>query len=100
MSAIEYPKRGADPPSGPWTTSTCGSTRARWSAWSASPAPARPPSAAPPSALLPVVEGKLTVDGRDIIGANAKRAASRSASEVGIVFQDPGSSLNPRLADR
>ena len=47
-------------------------------------------------ALLPVVEGTLHVAGRDITHAtNADLYPFRR--DVGIVFQDPGSSLNPRL---
>ncbi|MDR1432288.1 MAG: ABC transporter ATP-binding protein [Propionibacteriaceae bacterium] len=47
-------------------------------------------------ALLPVAEGKLSVAGRDITRAtNAELVPFRR--NVGIVFQDPGSSLNPRL---
>ena len=47
-------------------------------------------------ALLPVVEGKLMINGRDI--TNAKPSDLKPfRKEVGIVFQDPGSSLNPRL---
>ncbi|MDR1237680.1 MAG: ABC transporter ATP-binding protein [Propionibacteriaceae bacterium] len=47
-------------------------------------------------ALLPVAEGKLSVAGRDITNAsNADLLPFRR--DVGIVFQDPGSSLNPRL---
>lgn len=45
--------------------------------------------------LLPVKEGSLSVVGVDITGARAKglRPVRR---KTGIVFQDPGSSLNPR----
>jgi peptide/nickel transport system ATP-binding protein len=46
--------------------------------------------------LLPVAEGKLTVVGTDISDASFKdlRLIRR---RTGIVFQDPGSSLNPRM---
>ncbi|MDI2099649.1 dipeptide ABC transporter ATP-binding protein [Ruicaihuangia caeni] len=46
--------------------------------------------------LLPIVEGTLTIGGQSMTGATAKqlRAVRRS---IGIVFQDPGSSLNPRF---
>ena len=45
--------------------------------------------------LLPVAEGSLSVVGVDITGARGKglRPVRR---KTGIVFQDPGSSLNPR----
>ncbi|WP_147918078.1 ABC transporter ATP-binding protein [Ruania zhangjianzhongii] len=46
--------------------------------------------------LLPVKEGKLEIAGQDMVGIKPKplRALRK---QVGIVFQDPGSSLNPRL---
>ena len=46
--------------------------------------------------LLKVSEGSLHVVGRDLTRPDAKtlRAARR---DIGIVFQDPGSSLNPRF---
>ncbi|WP_235750663.1 ABC transporter ATP-binding protein [Nigerium massiliense] len=47
-------------------------------------------------ALLPVSGGKLSVAGRDITHAKGKDLHP-FRKEVGIVFQDPGSSLNPRL---
>ena len=45
--------------------------------------------------LIPIVEGSLRVAGQDMVGVDAKdlRAVRR---KLGIVFQDPGSSLNPR----
>ncbi|NEN06869.1 ABC transporter ATP-binding protein [Diaminobutyricibacter tongyongensis] len=46
--------------------------------------------------LLPITEGKLVVAGQDI--SNAGRDEIRQLHKnVGIVFQDPASSLNPRL---
>ncbi len=47
-------------------------------------------------ALLPVAKGRLIVDGRDITHAKQSELLPFRKS-VGIVFQDPGSSLNPRL---
>jgi peptide/nickel transport system ATP-binding protein len=46
--------------------------------------------------LIPIKEGKLEIVGKDISNAKAKelRAIRR---HTGIVFQDPASSLNPRL---
>ena len=46
--------------------------------------------------LLPVTSGSLTINGVDMVGATAKTLRPLR-SQVGIVFQDPGSSLNPRL---
>ena len=46
--------------------------------------------------LLPVAEGKLTVVGYDISNAN-QRDLRPLRQKTGIVFQDPGSSLNPRM---
>lgn len=46
--------------------------------------------------LLPVVEGTCEVNGHDITG-KSNRQLRPFRKEVGIVFQDPGSSLNPRL---
>jgi peptide/nickel transport system ATP-binding protein len=46
--------------------------------------------------LLPVTGGSLVVAGQDITRARPKDLAPLR-SKVGIVFQDPGSSLNPRL---
>ncbi|MDM8083158.1 ABC transporter ATP-binding protein [Cellulomonas cellasea] len=46
--------------------------------------------------LLPVSAGTLRVAGVDMVGASRKTLAPLR-HQVGIVFQDPGSSLNPRL---
>ncbi|MET0734755.1 MAG: ABC transporter ATP-binding protein, partial [Microbacterium sp.] len=45
--------------------------------------------------LVPIAEGQLRVAGQNMLGVEAKelRAVRR---KLGIVFQDPGSSLNPR----
>ena len=47
-------------------------------------------------ALLPVREGRLQVAGFDITNKSVKELKPFRKT-VGIVFQDPGSSLNPRL---
>ena len=46
--------------------------------------------------LLPIAEGELLLGGRNIASLSARelRAARK---DIGIVFQDPGSSLNPRF---
>nr|WP_237740697.1 ABC transporter ATP-binding protein [Arthrobacter crystallopoietes] len=46
--------------------------------------------------LLPVAEGSLKVAGQEIAGAGRRQLQSLRRS-VGMVFQDPSSSLNPRL---
>jgi peptide/nickel transport system ATP-binding protein len=46
--------------------------------------------------LLPVVEGSLTVNGMDLAEATPKQLRE-IRKRIGIVFQDPGSSLNPRF---
>jgi peptide/nickel transport system ATP-binding protein len=46
--------------------------------------------------LLPVVEGSLTVNGADLATATPKELRE-IRRHIGIVFQDPGSSLNPRF---
>ncbi|WP_407925014.1 dipeptide ABC transporter ATP-binding protein [Brevibacterium rongguiense] len=46
--------------------------------------------------LLPVVEGTIEINGVDITGMSSKQLR-QYRRDVGIVFQDPGSSLNPRL---
>ena len=46
--------------------------------------------------LLPFVEGEAHVLGHDMVGIN-KRNLGAVRCDVSFVFQDPGSSLNPRL---
>ncbi len=46
--------------------------------------------------LLPVAEGSLTVDGIELRGAS-RTTLNKVRKDVGMVFQDPSSSLNPRL---
>ncbi|MHB1171349.1 MAG: dipeptide ABC transporter ATP-binding protein [Lacisediminihabitans sp.] len=46
--------------------------------------------------LLPIREGSLTVNGHDISSASDRDLRSLRRY-TGIVFQDPGSSLNPRM---
>ncbi|GEC99939.1 ABC transporter ATP-binding protein [Kocuria varians] len=46
--------------------------------------------------LLPVVEGSLVVDDVELHGAS-RSTLNRVRKDVGMVFQDPSSSLNPRL---
>jgi peptide/nickel transport system ATP-binding protein len=46
--------------------------------------------------LLPMVEGTATVVGTDIVGVKPKELRTLRR-DVSFVFQDPGSSLNPRL---
>jgi peptide/nickel transport system ATP-binding protein len=46
--------------------------------------------------LLPVVEGSLTINGKELAEATPKEMRE-IRKQIGIVFQDPGSSLNPRF---
>lgn len=46
--------------------------------------------------LLPVVDGSLTIGGHEMRGIDPKELRE-VRNHVSIVFQDPGSSLNPRL---
>ncbi|RKT36545.1 peptide/nickel transport system ATP-binding protein [Microbacterium sp. AG1240] len=46
--------------------------------------------------LQPIADGKLVVDGVDI-SAGGRKLIGSLRRRVGIVFQDPSSSLNPRL---
>ncbi|WP_353810372.1 ABC transporter ATP-binding protein [Agromyces sp. SYSU T00194] len=46
--------------------------------------------------LLPVHSGEMTVAGHDIVGVGPKELRE-IRKDIGIVFQDPGSSLNPRI---
>ncbi|MGW6131868.1 ABC transporter ATP-binding protein [Cellulomonas sp. NPDC055163] len=46
--------------------------------------------------LLPVADGSLKVNGLELKGVDPK-ALRAARQDVSIVFQDPGSSLNPRL---
>ena len=46
--------------------------------------------------LLPVAGGSLRIGGRDLVGISPKELRELRR-DVSIVFQDPGSSLNPRL---
>ncbi len=46
--------------------------------------------------LLPVADGSLTVGGIELRGAD-RRTLGQVRRDVGMVFQDPASSLNPRL---
>lgn len=46
--------------------------------------------------LLPVTEGSLRIGGHEMVGIGAQELR-QLRNDVSIVFQDPGSSLNPRL---
>ncbi|MHC3000433.1 ABC transporter ATP-binding protein [Microbacterium sp. HJ5] len=45
--------------------------------------------------LVPIADGQLRVAGQEMVGVDAKRLRA-VRRKLGIVFQDPGSSLNPR----
>jgi peptide/nickel transport system ATP-binding protein len=46
--------------------------------------------------LLPAVEGEMDIVGTNMVGVS-KRDLRAVRRDIGIVFQDPGSSLNPRM---
>jgi peptide/nickel transport system ATP-binding protein len=46
--------------------------------------------------LIPIAEGQLTVYGKDLASIGSKELR-QLRQHIGIVFQDPGSSLNPRF---
>ncbi len=46
--------------------------------------------------LLPVHSGELSVAGRSMVGVSSSQLR-QVRRDIGIVFQDPGSSLNPRI---
>jgi ABC-type microcin C transport system duplicated ATPase subunit YejF len=46
--------------------------------------------------LIPATSGKVTFDGVDVLEANKKQLQSLR-KQITIVFQDPYSSLNPRM---
>lgn len=48
--------------------------------------------------LLPVSSGEILLDGVALLAGNASGHASRRAGRLQMVFQDPFSSLNPRLS--
>jgi len=45
--------------------------------------------------LLPIKSGQLSVDGQEMVGVSRQQLIDVRRN-IGIVFQDPGSSLNPR----
>jgi peptide/nickel transport system ATP-binding protein len=46
--------------------------------------------------LIPIADGRLTVHGKDLANISARELRG-VRQHIGIVFQDPGSSLNPRF---
>ena len=79
----------------PSTASTSPSSRARRSAWSASPAAASRRSRAASCGCSSRPRGTIVFDGADITHMSGARSA-RSAAGMQMVFQDPYASLNPR----
>jgi oligopeptide/dipeptide ABC transporter ATP-binding protein len=47
----------------------------------------------PPSAR--VTRGQITFDGRDVLGLNEREVENLRGRRISMIFQDPGSSLNP-----
>ena len=94
---VEYPAKGfrKQPVPGPQGRIAGHPARARPSAWSASPAPARPRSAGPCSAW----RRSPAADPLQRPGHLERQpdAALGPASEIQVVFQDPYTSLNPSL---
>ena len=85
-------------PSAPWKAPTWSSTRDRWSAWSASPAPARPPSAGPPSACCRWRPAPCGSSGRTFPPPRRTAGScARCAGTSAWCSRTRRSSLNPRL---
>ena len=73
------------------------SIRARRSAWSANPAAARPRSAALILRLEEPTGGEIRFDGADLSRAPAAPTLKAMRRKIQVIFQDPYSSLNPRM---
>ena len=95
--AIDYPKRGRVPAFRAAEHIDLRSTRARSSGSWASPGSGKTTLGRAAIGLLPIAEGKLDRRRRRHLEGVRRRTCSRSAARTGIVFQDPASSLNPRM---
>ena len=88
-------------PSTSSTTSTWCCGPARSSAWSASPAPARPRSAprcsATPGPARSSRRGKVLLEDRDVLKLPWKEVRQLRGEEIAYVPQDPASALNPSI---
>ena len=96
---IEYPGRLGRPASRPSTASASRSARARCSVWWASPAPARRRSAGR-SPASPGHRRLAAGAGQRDARRHGARPSGRCASDIGFVFQDPASQLQPAADDR
>ena len=88
--AMARRSRRSMPRPSPWTPT-------RWWGWSASPGAASPPSPAPVVALLSEAGGQVLFDGRAVSQLKGQELRGYRR-QVQYVFQDPFSSLSPRLA--
>ena len=50
-----------------------------------------------PKGILAITEGKVEFEGRDISALSQKEMRNLRGNEIGMIFQEPMSSLNPSL---
>ncbi|HHU10375.1 MAG TPA: ABC transporter ATP-binding protein [Intrasporangiaceae bacterium] len=94
--AIEYPKQGRQPAFRAVENATMHIRRGEIVGLVGESGSGKTTIGRAATGLLPVAEGSLTVNGVELLGAS-RRTLNEVRKHVGMVFQDPSSSLNPRL---
>ena len=95
--AIEYPKRGRTPASARSSGSTLQIGRGEVIGLVGESGSGKTTIGRALVGLLPIVEGTASVVGIEHGRSATQGARARVRKDVSFVFQDPGSSLNPRL---